>query len=48
MAELIAKEPLFRGKTEVEQLDKVRFLIPILQLLLFDLRLSVNVLLVAC
>jgi len=23
MAELISKEPLFKGKTEVEQLDKV-------------------------
>ena len=34
MAELVAKEPLFRGKTEVEQLDKV------LQLLIFDFRLS--------
>lgn len=25
MAELLAKEPLFKGKTEVEQLDKVNF-----------------------
>lgn len=30
MAELLSKEPLFNGKTEVEQLDKVILLAPLL------------------
>lgn len=33
MAELLSKEPLFNGKTEVEQLDKVILLAPLLCLL---------------
>jgi hypothetical protein len=27
MAELLSKEPLFKGKTEIEQLDKVMLLL---------------------
>lgn len=37
MAEMVAKEPLFKGKAEVDQLDKVSACFPLLELAHFVL-----------